>query len=385
MTDLTTQDKSGWAKVAFGDVVRKVSDRVDPASSGLERYVAGEHMVTDELKITNWGLIGEDYLGPAFHMRFKPGQVLYGSRRTYLRKVALPDFEGITANTTYVLESSDPSKLMPELLPYLMQTESFHAHSIANSKGSVNPYVNYSDIACFEFMLPPLQEQARIVDAMAALIRLGDSYRTMERAAKKLRLSLMSKMDERCELIDVEGLLDRGAIAPPQDGNHGELHPKSSDYVEEGIPFVMASDLVDGIVDFEVCKKLPQSLTDQLRIGFANTGDILLSHKGTVGSVAIVPEHQNDYVMLTPQVTYYRVIDEKIIHPLWLFYAFQTPKYRLQLRIHERQSTRPYVGITVQRTLNIPFCDRQKQSSLIKELQSIDGSLNQIKQRIRKI
>ena len=59
--DLTTQDKSGWAKVAFGDVVRKVSDRVDPASSGLERYVAGEHMVTDELKITNWGLIGEDY------------------------------------------------------------------------------------------------------------------------------------------------------------------------------------------------------------------------------------------------------------------------------------------------------------------------------------
>ena len=89
MTDLTTQDKSGWAKVAFGDVVRKVSDRVDPASSGLERYVAGEHMVTDELKITNWGLIGEDYLGPAFHMRFKPGQVLYGSRRTYLRKVAL--------------------------------------------------------------------------------------------------------------------------------------------------------------------------------------------------------------------------------------------------------------------------------------------------------
>jgi type I restriction enzyme, S subunit len=86
--------------VKFGDVVRQVKDKVDPKDSGLERYVAGEHMETDNLHIRRWGTIGDGYLGPAFHMRFKPGQVLYGSRRTYLRKVAVAEFEGITANTT---------------------------------------------------------------------------------------------------------------------------------------------------------------------------------------------------------------------------------------------------------------------------------------------
>ena len=81
---------------------------VDPAASGLERYVAGEHMDTDDLRLRRWGEINGDYLGPAFHMRFRPGQVLYGSRRTYLRKVAVADFSGICANTTFVLEPKDP-------------------------------------------------------------------------------------------------------------------------------------------------------------------------------------------------------------------------------------------------------------------------------------
>lgn len=170
MSEAVSQ-KSDWTTVAFGDVVKKVTDKVDPEESGLERYVAGEHMDTDDLRIRRWGEIGDDYLGPAFHMRFKPGQVLYGSRRTYLRKVALADFEGITANTTYVLESKDPEILLPELLPFIMQTETFHEHSKRESKGSVNPYVNFSDLAWYEFALPPLEEQRRIAEVLQAVVK----------------------------------------------------------------------------------------------------------------------------------------------------------------------------------------------------------------------
>lgn len=169
--------KNGWTRVAFGDVVRQVRDRVDPDESGLERYVAGEHMATDDLRIRQWGAIDDGYLGPAFHMRFKPGHVLYGSRRTYLRKVAVADFEGITANTTFVLESKDPKVLLPELLPFIMQAESFHEHSIKQSKGSVNPYVNFSDLTWYEFDLPPLEEQQRIAHMLQGATRLQETYR----------------------------------------------------------------------------------------------------------------------------------------------------------------------------------------------------------------
>jgi type I restriction enzyme S subunit len=157
---------AGWRRVKFGDVVRKVSDRVDPETAGIERYVAGEHMETDDLTIRRWGDVGDGYLGPAFHMRFKPGQVLYGSRRTYLRKVAVADFEGICANTTFVLEPSSKD-LLPGFLPLVMTTEAFHDHSVRQSKGSVNPYINFSDLTWYEFALPPLEEQQRTIALLA--------------------------------------------------------------------------------------------------------------------------------------------------------------------------------------------------------------------------
>ena len=140
--------KPGWTRVAFGDVVRQVKEHVDPATAGLERYVAGEHMDTDDLRLRRWGTVGNGYLGPAFHARFRPGQVLYGSRRTYLRKVSVADFEGVTANTTFVLETKDPNLLLPALLPFVMQTEAFHtstqsrnprARSIRTSTSRTSP------------------------------------------------------------------------------------------------------------------------------------------------------------------------------------------------------------------------------------------------------
>ena len=183
--------KAGWTAVAFGDVVRQVKDKVDPEESGLERYIAGEHMDTDDLRIRRWGAIGVDYLGPAFHMRFKPRHVLYGSRRTYLRKVALADFEGITANTTYVLESRDPDVLLPELLPFIMQTEPFHAHSKRESKGSVNPYVNFSDLASYEFLLPPLDEQRRTAAVLTAITTVSQLHEQAAASAKTVTETLL--------------------------------------------------------------------------------------------------------------------------------------------------------------------------------------------------
>ncbi len=186
--------KPGWTRVAFGDVVRHVKERVDPTAAGLERYVAGEHMDTDDQRIRRWGTVGNGYLGPAFHARFRPGHVLYGSRRTYLRKVAVADFEGVTANTTFVIETRDPKVLLPALLPFVMQTEAFHGYSIKKSKGSVNPYVNFSDIAAYEFTLPPLDEQRRIAATLRECDRATQAILALVEAARVAQASVFDTL-----------------------------------------------------------------------------------------------------------------------------------------------------------------------------------------------
>lgn len=360
--------KPGWRRVKFGDVVRQCKEKADPETSGLERYIAGEHMDTDDLRLRRWGEIGSGYLGPAFHMRFKPGQVLYGSRRTYLRKVAVADFEGICANTTFVLEPKNTEELLSEFFPFLMQTDAFNDFSVKNSKGSVNPYINFSDLEKFEFSLPPADEQRRVVLAMRAFDECYESYFSLKEQSEALLQSLLDGVWNAFPKQKIESLIKSGLIAPPQDGNHGEKHPKASDYVSEGVPFVMASDLKGGTIDFETCSKIPEALARTLRIGFAKSGDILLSHKGTVGEVARLGEISTEFVMLTPQVTYYRCIDKTQLAPDWLYFVFQTPGFKRLLGQHGKQSTRAYIGIKAQRELAIPVAEPQEQEQVLSHL-----------------
>lgn len=53
------------------------------------------------------------------------------------------------------------------------------------------------------------------------------------------------------EPATVGGLVTSDLLVSAKDGNHGNIHPKSSDYVAKGIPFIMASDLNGGVIDIE--------------------------------------------------------------------------------------------------------------------------------------
>jgi type I restriction enzyme, S subunit len=288
--------KSDWTTVAFGDVVKKVTDKVDPEESGLERYVAGEHMDTDDLRIRRWGEIGDDYLGPAFHMRFKPGQVLYGSRRTYLRKVALADFEGITANTTYVLESKDPEILLPELLPFLMQAETFHEHSKRESRGSVNPYVNFSDLAWYEFALPPLKEQRGIVEVLTSLRKASDSLVLLKNQATRIfRVSLSAALKLETtrvpELKTVPAGWDIAKLSeltdPDRPVSYGILKPGDED--PSGVPMLRVQDFDDyGARSQTTISKVSREIADTSKTTYLEHGDVVVSIMATIGRAMLV-------------------------------------------------------------------------------------------------
>ena len=167
------------SKVKFGDIVKDVKINVDRDNNPYEFYVAGDHMDSEDLYIRRRGRFATDDVGPAFTRIFKPGQVLYGSRRTYLKKVAVADFEGICANTTFVFETKDSMVFEQRLLPFLMLSERFTNWSVSHSKGSTNPYVLFSDLASYEFDLPSLKEQKVLAEKLWAAYEVKQSYLKM--------------------------------------------------------------------------------------------------------------------------------------------------------------------------------------------------------------
>lgn len=283
MSDTTKKGlKPGWRRVRFGEVVRQCKERVDPDTSGLQRYIAGEHMDTDDLRLQRWGEIGSGYLGPAFHMRFQPGQVLYGSRRTYLRKVAVADFEGICANTTFVLESRNHRELLPEFLPFLMQTEAFHEFSVKNSKGSVNPYINFSDLERFEFSLPPLSEQQTIAERLRSAI---DVVRTAQGLVATLKTLLSSYL--------AGAIAVRSDAVPLQDLCSSPITygiVQAGPDMPGGIPYVRVSEMTN-------CDELNplrmMKTSEEVHRSYARTtleeGDIVIALRGVPGLAHMVP------------------------------------------------------------------------------------------------
>jgi type I restriction enzyme, S subunit len=168
--------KPGWRTVRFGDVVRLSTKRLsDPATAGIERYVGLEHIEPGDLRIRRWGLVAD---GTTFTTRFRPGQVLFGKRRAYQRKVAVADFEGVCSGDIYVLEPSN-GELLPELLPFVCQADAFFEHAVGTSAGSLSPRTNWESLAKFEFALPTLDEQTRVCEILSA----AEEYRQMLREA----------------------------------------------------------------------------------------------------------------------------------------------------------------------------------------------------------
>ncbi|KKH95459.1 hypothetical protein EO95_08020, partial [Methanosarcina sp. 1.H.T.1A.1] len=185
-----------WKFVKFGEVVQHVKDRFPNRDEWtFDRFINGGHIDSGQIRITKSSPIkgNEETIGSAFHMRFKPGHVLYVSRRAYLRKGGIVDFEGICSNVTFVLQA-DETKLLQSLLPFIIQTEAFVKHTVDNSHGSTNPFLNWKDIESYKMILPPLEKQKKISEILWSIEDNIQKTEKLIETTEKLKQELLNEL-----------------------------------------------------------------------------------------------------------------------------------------------------------------------------------------------
>lgn len=372
----------GWRQVKFGDVVRQCKEKTDPETSGLERYIAGDHMDTDNLRLRRWGEIGSGYLGPAFHIRFKPGQILYGSRRTYLRKVAVADFEGICANTTFVLEPKNLAELLPEFLPFLMQTDAFNNFSVKNSKGSVNPYINFSDLAKFEFALPTIEQQREYVTLLAdienglfaqsqlieSMISLRDSYRKELFTGGDGRNWAFKTLAEVAE--EKYGIVD---------GPFGS-NLKTEHYRATGIPVIQSGFVTTERFQATTYVYVDSEKFEEQKRSAVRGGDIVMAKIGeNCGACAVVPDTHpvgllaGNALKITP--------NKALCTTEWVRHALQALRRTGGLRTVIKTTAQPAMSLAELRKLKIPVPSLSIQESLTSELAQMETCMSNVEVR----
>ena len=365
-TKLPLFSRKNWTRVRFGNAVRQLKEETDPVADGVERYVAGEHMGTENVHIRQWGNVGDGYLGPAFIRRFRKGQVLYGSRRTYLKKVAVAEWDGVTANTTFVLEAV-AGKLLPELLPWLMLSEKFTRHSVQESKGSTNPYINFPDIAKFEFDLPPLDQQHRIAEILWAVDETKQAYEKSLLAAAVMRRTRMKEFfsDRKFPTVTIR---ESGDV---QLGRQRAPKYQTGAFTK---PYLRVANVFDGFIDYNDVLEMDFDKRD-FQTYCLSVGDILLNEgqsRELVGRCAIYDGKIPDCCFQNTLIRY-RVGEKVLTDYAFAFFqhSFHTGVFAA---ISSQTTSIAHLGSDRFAKLNIPIPPKREQQKIADTYAEIRGA-----------
>lgn len=158
--------KESWARYKFKDLVNNLNKSESrPLDKGLEKFVGLENLSSETFEIQGHGLIKN---GTSFTKRFFAGNVLFSKRRSYLKKVAVADFDGICSGDILVFEVKKEKYdiLLPKYLPYIVRSNDFIHFATYTSAGSLSPRTKWKEMADYEFGLPTIEEQEKIIETL---------------------------------------------------------------------------------------------------------------------------------------------------------------------------------------------------------------------------
>lgn len=157
-----------------------------PLEHGLTRFVGLENIEAENFALQGFGNIKD---GTTFTKRFSKGDVLFGKRRAYLKKVAVADYDGICSSDILVFRAIK-EKILPELLPYYVSSDAFINHAVSTSAGSLSPRTKWRDLAGFQLAIPDVKTQEKMVDVFSqssqSLRLLGKQKETLKKLKQKL-------------------------------------------------------------------------------------------------------------------------------------------------------------------------------------------------------
>ena len=168
------------SKVLLGDVAVEHKETCKGSKEGYP-IVGLEHLIPEEITLTAWDEGSEN----TFTKMFRKGNVLFGRRRAYLKKAAVAPFDGICSGDITVIEAK-PDRILPELLPFIIQNDALFDFAVGKSAGSLSPRVKWEHLKNYEFELPDMDKQKELATLLWAMDETKKSYQKLIAATDEL-------------------------------------------------------------------------------------------------------------------------------------------------------------------------------------------------------
>lgn len=222
--------KYRFSEIAFNSTAKK-----KPTEADKDTYIGLEHLDSGSLTVSRWGSdvapIGEKLI-------MKKGDVLFGKRRAYQKKVAIAPFDGIFSAHGMVLRPNE-AVITQEYFPLFISSDYFLDEAIRISVGSLSPTVNWKDLKDLSFNIPTIEEQRRITPLVWAAIESKNAYIALLERTDELVKSQFIEMfgcTSNCEYLPLEACCSSvtGGSTPSM---------KHEEYYGGNVPFIKSGDV----------------------------------------------------------------------------------------------------------------------------------------------
>lgn len=369
-------NRKEWKRVRFGDVVDNLNETErNPVTAGIERFIGLEHLEPGSLHVRTWGNVVD---GTTFTRLCRPGQVLFGKRRAYQRKVAVAEFDAVVSGDIYVLVPKN-DRLLPGLLPFLCMSERFFQHAVGTSAGSLSPRTNWSSLASFEFNLPPLDQQRRIAEILRAVdetkVRkeaLLESLRTLHKAI----LDITCSQNGECRPLGE-------VVVYASDGPFGSKL-KTEHYADSGVRVIRLQNIGEGYFDHSDKAFISALYFRELKRYEVCAGDVIVAGLGDethpVGRATVIPDS------LGPAINkadcFCIRADENFVLNSYLAYFLNSKSGTEQVAARAQGTTRRRINVGNIKTVLVHIRSLEQQAQLVGELGRIEQSMAQVEDAI---
>lgn len=180
-------DKTSWKLTKVGDLAKDISKRVDNPRD-YDRFVGLGNFVSGDIKIKTWETT-ENLASSA--KAFKSGDILFARRNAYLRRASLVDFDGCCSGDAFVLKENH-DKIVPGFLAFFLNSNALWDYANSNAAGTMSKRVKWRDLAEYELLLPPKDQQAQLAELLWAMyevvennIKVHSNLQVLSKSKKK--------------------------------------------------------------------------------------------------------------------------------------------------------------------------------------------------------
>ena len=261
-----------WKRIKLSEVLKEKTERNKNNETDLVLSVTNSQGFVKQSDFFEGTVHSEDISN---YKLVKKNEFAYNPSRINVGSIdILKEYDIGALSPMYVIFSVDETKLLPDYFKHYFQTHKFNENVKNNTQGSVRNSLSFKALSEFEYLLPPLEEQKRIVKILDQVNRIIEKYQNLISEKEQFIKSQFVEMFE--EDINVQ----KTTVNNIADIYLGLTYtPK---YTETGIPFLSSKNISSQKLDLEDIKYISQEEYENATNNAKPiNGDILFSRVGS--------------------------------------------------------------------------------------------------------